>query len=240
MKDLLKKYQNNKLSPDDTEGVEKRLVEQAVAREMRQKWGKLLEENDIEKSKLPVFIETDPVTNPVFMTAKRIATRRFIIGIAASLLLVVSFWWWDVNSSSALDLANAALYNEHFAAPSVRMGQNDDLKNWADAKNAYRDGAYDRATTLIEAIQTPSIEQQFYLALSHLYAPKPNFEKAAAGFKFIFDNGNGNFETESRWFYALSCIKLGKNEEAKQNLNIILRGQGWKSIESKSLLEKLK
>ena len=44
MKDLLKKYQNNELNDADTEGVEKRLIEQAVEREQRQKWGKLLSE----------------------------------------------------------------------------------------------------------------------------------------------------------------------------------------------------
>ena len=41
MKDSLKKYQNNELNSADTEGVEKRLIEQAVEREMRAKWGKI-------------------------------------------------------------------------------------------------------------------------------------------------------------------------------------------------------
>lgn len=240
MKDLLKKYQVNELDAADTEGVEKRLIEQAVEREMRQKWGKLLTENGIDKSNAPAIAEPDPVANPVFMTAKRSSQRRLIMGIAASLLLVACFWWWDVRSTSAVDLANKALFNEHFAAPSVRMGQNDDVKNWADAKNAYRDGHFDDAIKLIEAIPTPSVEQQFYLALSHIYAAQPNFDKAAAGFKNIITNGNGNFEAESQWFYALSCIKLGRNDEAKQSLQTLLRGQTWKAKEAQELLEKLK
>lgn len=239
MKDLLKKYQNNELNAADTEGVEKRLIEQAVEREQRQKWGKLLSESGIERSETPVMTDIDPVLNPVFMTAKRTAQRRFILGIAASLLLVACFWWWDVSSTSALDLANGAIFNERFAAPSVRMGQNEDIKNWADAKNAYRDGHFDSAISFIEAIPTPSVEQQFYLALSRMYAQKPDFEKAATGFKNIFEKGDGNFKDEARWYYALACIKLGRNDEAKQNLDTILKANGWKSKEAKVLLEKL-
>ena len=240
MKDLLKKYQNNELNAADTEGVEKRLIEQAVEREERQKWGKLLSENGIERSETPVMADIDPVANPVFMAAKRTAQRRFIMGIAASLLLIACFWWWDVNSTSALDMANGEIFNERFAAPSVRMGENEDIKNWADAKNAYRDKHFDSAISLIEAIPTPSVEQQFYLALSRLYAQKPDFEKAASGFKNIVENGDGNFKNEARWYYALTCIKLGRNDEAKQNLEIILKENGWKSKESKALLDKMK
>jgi hypothetical protein len=239
MKDLLKKYQNNELNAADTEGVEKRLIEQAVEREQRQKWGKLLSENGIERSETPVMADIDPVANPVFMTVKRTAQRRLILGIAASLLLIACFWWWDVRSTSALDLANGEIFNERFAAPSVRMGQNEDIKNWADAKNAYRDGHFDNAISLIEAIPTPSVEQQFYLALSRMYAPKPDLGKATAVFKNIFENGDGNFKDEARWYYALACIKLGRNDEAKQNLGIISKENAWKSKEAKALLEKL-
>ncbi|MBL7816531.1 MAG: tetratricopeptide repeat protein [Saprospiraceae bacterium] len=239
MKDLLKKYQNNELNTSDTEGVEKRLIEQAVEREMRQKWAKMLESEGVERSTAPTLTATD-TDNPVLMTAKRTQQRRLIVGIAASLLLVVGFWWWDVQSTTAIDLANKALFNEHFAAPSVRMGTNDDAKSWADAKNAYRDGQFEQAATLIEAIPTPSVEQQFYLALSLMYAAKPNYEKASALFKSIIDQRSGNFETESQWFYALCCIKLGKNEAAKQSLEAILRGgQKWKMQEAREFLKKL-
>jgi tetratricopeptide (TPR) repeat protein len=240
MKESLKKYQNNELNALDTEGVEKRLIGQAVEREMRQKWGKLLSENGIDKSISPVVEEQDPAKDPVFMAVKRKNQQRFIMGIAASLLLVACFWWWDVHSTSALDLANSALFNERFAAPSVRMGQNDDLKNWADAKNAYHDAHFDAAIPLIEAIATPSSEQQFYLALSHIYAQKPDFEKAASGFKNIMDNKDDNFKDEARWYYALTALKLGRNDDAKQNLEIITKNHGWKSKEADALLEKLK
>ena len=241
MKDSLKKYQNNELNSADTEGVEKRLIEQAIAREMRAKWGKLLSQNGIDKSTIPAFADNEVAETPVVpMTAKRTLQRRFIMGIAASLLLLAGFWWWNDGMTSASDLTNAALFNERFAAPSVRMGQNDDIKNWADAKDAYRDKRFDNAVSLIEGIPTPSIEQQFYLALSRVYSEKPDFEKAALGFKNIFDNGDGNFKDEARWFYALTCLKTGKNDEAKQILETIQSGKGWKSKEANELLKKVK
>ena len=239
MKDLLKKYQNNELNAADTEGVEKRLVEQVVEREMRQKWGALLKKEGIDRSTAPLSSVSDDAVKPVKMTAQRSTMRRTIMGIAATLLLLVGFWWWNMDTKTALDLTEIALKNERFAAPSVRMGQNDDLKNWADAKNAYRDGQFDKAVTLIEAIPTPTVEQQFYVSLSHLYAEKPDFEKAALGFKYIIENGQGNFEAESQWFFALSCIKLGRKDEAKRSLETLLRGQTWKAKEVRALLDKL-
>jgi hypothetical protein len=239
MKELLKKYQNNELNAADTEGIEKRLIEQAVERQLRKKWAKILADNGIDRSKIPAFADKDPATNPIFMAAKRTSQRRFIMGIAASLALIACFWWWDVNSTSAVDLANSALFNEHFAAPSVRMGQNDDIKSWDDAKNAYRDAHFEDAAKLIEAIPTPSIEQQFYLALSHTYSIKPDYDKASAGFKHIIENGNGNFEDESRWYYALCSIKLGRNDEAKLSLQTLIKGQAWKAKEVQALLYKL-
>ncbi len=239
MKDLLKKYQNNELNAANTEGVEKRLVDQAVEREMRQKWATLLDKEGIDRSTTPLSSATNDAFQPTKMTAQRSTMRRFIIGIAATLLLAVSFWWWNVDTKTALDLTDIALRNDRFAAPSVRMGQNDDIKNWADAKNAYRDGEFDKAATLIEAIPTPTVEQQFYVSLSHLYASKPDFEKAALGFKNIIENGQGNFEAESQWFYALSCIKLGQNDAAKQSLQTLLRGRTWKAKEAQALLDKI-
>ena len=242
MKDSLKKYQNNALNAADTEGVEKRLIEQAVEREMRAKWGKLLTDNGIDKSTIPAFSDVEASETPIVsMTAKRTVQRRFIMGIAASLLLVAGFWWWNDGITSASDLTNAALFDERFAAPSVRMEPvNTDIKNWADAKNAYRDKHFDSAVTLIEAIPSPSVGQQFYLALSRVYADKPDFEKAAAGFKNILENGDGNFKDEARWYYALTCLKLGKNGEAKRELETIGQSQGWKSKEANELLKKIR
>ncbi len=240
MKDLLKKYENNELNAADTEGVEKRLIEQAVEREMRQKWAALLDREGIERSATPLSNAANDYVQPIKMTAQRSTMRRFIMGIAATLLLLVSFWWWNIDTKTPLDLTDSALKNERFAAPSVRMGQNDDLKNWADAKNAYRDGQFDKAVTLIETIPTPTVEQQFYRSLSYLYASKPDYEKAALGFKNIIENGQGNFEAESQWFYALTCIKLGRNEDAKQSLQTLLKSQTWKAKEAQALLDKIK
>ncbi len=240
MKELLQKYKNNELNATDTEGVEKQLVEQAVEREQRQKWANLLTENGIERDIAPVVAEADAAKDPVFMTVKRNTQRRFIMGIAASLALIACFWWWNANSDSAIDLANGALFNERFPAPAVRMGQNEDIKNWADAKNAYRDGHFDEAAKLIEAIPTPSVQQEFYMALSHTYATQPDFDKAAFTFKSIVENGNGSFKEESRWYYALALIKAKREDEAKEGLEDLIKQQTWKAKEAQKLLEKLK
>ena len=245
MKDLLKKYAGNALDAADTEGVENRLIETADDREQRLKWAKLLAENSIERATTPlVFSEkTDDTTvaEPVLTPLVNQNRRRFLMGIAAALVLAVGFFWfWNTDNSSATTLTDGYLSGEKFAAPSVRMGRNDDHKNWADAKNAYRDGQFDRAAELIAALASPSVEQQFYLALSYLYSPtKPDYAQAAAGFQKIITEGKGNFDAESHWFLALADIKLGKNADAKQNLEILLRGSNWQSEAARRLLKKL-
>ena len=77
MKDLLKKYQNNELNAADTEGVEKRLIEQAVEREMRHKWGALLEKEGIDRSTAPLTNDANVAAIP--MIKRRIVERCAVI-----------------------------------------------------------------------------------------------------------------------------------------------------------------
>ena len=58
-------------------------------------------------------------------------------------------------------LADNYISTDRFESPSVRMGTVEDEKNWADAKNAYRDAHFETAVQSIEAIPTPTTEQQF-------------------------------------------------------------------------------
>jgi hypothetical protein len=234
MKDTLQKYKNNELSASDTEGLENKMLGAIVAREQRQKWDNLLKNEGHER---------DVIENPVSQqipvgTARTFKLSRYAIGLAASLLLVAAMVWQIMGSQSVVDIADGYISSERFASPSVRMGNAADEKNWADAKNAYRDGNYEAAAQSIDAIPMPSVEQQFYWSLSQMYKKNPDYEKAALGFKTTHDKYQ-NFKDEAKWFYALCLIKLKKNDEAKKVLEEIKNDSAWKAEEAKNLLNKL-
>lgn len=229
MKELLEKYKNNELSASDTEGVEKKMLEAIVDQEQREKWMSLMAAEGMGKA----YVDAS-------MRARKGNPLKYIAGLAASILLVAMMWQLlSVPSKTVSQLADSYIQSDRFESPSVRMGTVADEKNWSDAKNAYRDAHFETAVTAVEAIPTPTTEQQFYLSLSYLYQKQVDLDKAALGFKTILTSSDGNFKDEARWFYALTLIKMNNIPAAKPFLEEILRGGGWKSQDAKILLDKL-
>ncbi len=234
MKQFLIKFKNNELSSTDTAGVEKQMIEAIVEREQQQKWTTLLAAQGIYRSSAET---AQPRTR-----ARTVNMWRYAVGLAASFLLVVVVWQtMGTTSKTALQLADNYMATDRFESPSVRMGTNEDTKNWDEAKNAYRDAQFEKAILAIEAIPNPTTEQFFYLGLSYLYQKEPDLERAAFYFTSNLEKRDGNFKDESRWFLALTLIKMNKKEEAKNILQQLLRlgENGWKYKEAKKLLERL-
>jgi tetratricopeptide (TPR) repeat protein len=234
MKQFLTQYKNNELSSTDTEGVEKMMIEAIVKREQQQKWATLLAAEGIQRASA----ET---------TQQRTGTRtvnmwRYAVGLAASFLLVAVIWQtMGTTSKTALQLADNYMMTDRFESPSVRMGATEDTKNWDEAKNAYREAQFEKVILAIGAIPNPTTEQLFYLGLSYLYQKEPDLEKAVFYFTTNLERRDGNFKDESRWYLALTLIKMDRKEEAKNILQQLLRlgENGWKAKEAKKLLEKL-
>jgi tetratricopeptide (TPR) repeat protein len=234
MKQFLTKYKNNELSSTDTEGVESKMIEAIVEREQQQKWANLLAAEGIYRSSAE--------TAPLRSGARTVSMWRYAVGLAASFLLVAVVWQtMGTTSKSALQLADNYMTTDRFESPSVRMGTNEDTKNWDEAKNAYREAQFEKAISAIEAIPNPTTEQLFYLGLSYLYQKEPDLEKAMFYFTTNLERRDGNFKDESRWYLALTLIKMDRKEDAKNILQQLLRmgENGWKAKEAKKLLEKL-
>ena len=226
MKEILRKYQKNELSPVHTEGVEKKLLATAIEREMRKNWASLVPKDSLET------VAQKTVSKPSIL--------RYIMGAAASIALLAVVWQLMGSPKSATNLADGFIMEDRFTSPSVRMDTKTDEKNWADAKNAYRDGKFEAATKDIEAIPTPTTEQIFYKSLSQIYQKAPDYNKAAEGFKTVFEQGGGTFKDEARWFYALCLVKLDRKSDAKTVLEDIEKAGSWKAKEAKLILDKLR
>ena len=138
MKESLKKYKNNELSASDTEGVEKKMLDAIGDREQRQKWTALLDAEGIQRG---------TAAQPT--SARRVNMLRYAVGLAASILLVAVVWQFlGAPAKTASQLADNYISTDRFESPSVRMGTVEDEKNWADAKNAYRDAQFETAANL--------------------------------------------------------------------------------------------
>jgi hypothetical protein len=221
MKELLRKYKNNTLSPEQTEELEQKLLKNAVEQEQRQKWGALLQEAGISRTE---------TAKPAPLTAQKGGKFNFIryaIGAAAAVLIAFGLWQTVVQSArSPVALAEEFIQTENFAAPQKRMSSAGDLATWESAKEAYASKKFELAIENIQRIPNASSEQKFYLGLSLLYQKIPNYDQAFTVFQEVYGTEQGAFKTESQWFAALAATKLGKYDAAKALLKE-LEGSSW-------------
>ena len=224
MKDLLKKYKENTLSPTDTEGVEKKMLDTIIANEQRQKWGALLSENGIERTPKVV---------------RKLSVWRYVMGIAATVLIAVAFWWTIGKSGESATQLNDRYMTEYFANPSTRSTNANENAAWSAAKQAYVKHDFATAAKNIESITTPNDEQIFYKSLSLMYQTPPDYDKSAAGFIQLMRK-QANFADESQWFYILITLKKGEKEAAISMLENVVGKQSFYSEKAAALLKKLK
>lgn len=122
-------------------------------------------------------------------------------------------------------------------APPTFAGENDDAEAWKAAKNAYKNGAYETTVREIEKITSPDTEQQFYLALAHLYDEK--YDKSITQFGPIIEQNNINYSPTSKWYVSLAHLKNNQAEQAKEYLQQIVNDKSWKYKEAQKLLNTL-
>lgn len=224
MKDILKKYQENALSPADTEGVERQMLATIIEGEQRQKWTVLLSENGIERTPKVV---------------RKLSVWRYAIGAAATVLIAAALWFtMGSDNTSATELTDRYI-SERFANPSTRMGKSDENALWSTAKQAYSKGDFAAAAKNIEGIEEPNDEQVFYKSLALMYQNPPDYDKSTLGFVQLMRKRE-NFVDEAQWFYILISLKKGEKDAAISMLENMVGKQNSYAEKAKALLMKLK
>jgi len=122
-------------------------------------------------------------------------------------------------------------------APSTSKGENDDAAAWKAAKDAYQKSDYKATAREIEKIKSPKTEQQFYLALAHLY--NENYDKSITQFESIIQKNNVNYAPSSRWYISLAHLKNNQKEQAKKYLQQIVKDKSWNYKKARKLLKTL-
>ena len=164
------------------------------------------------------------------------SVRKIILAAASLMLIAVAFFLLRKPTMSPQQYALHLVDKYPIAHPGNTKGVVDQKNIRAQAIAAYQDREFDRAGMLFSQVDEPSLEDQYFLALSSLYEQK--YDEAEKIFLSIL-KANAGFQQESRYFLGLSSLLANKNDDAMEILGKIEPGD-WKYEEATTLIQKMK
>lgn len=222
MEDIILRYLDKEMGPDEQEAFEKRLDQEP---ELAQ----LMEEEIRARAVVTASAYLDRKARlkarPITETAevKPLFARPMVWAIAAVVAVLLAF--------AGLQLMNQPLSNEDLFAQNyqtvpfqtgVRGGDEDRLLH---AREAYQKGDYEQAIVLLEVLLRDSSfllkpKAYYFQGLSHLEKNDP-----AAAIQALDQVAEGSiFGPAARWHIALAHLKMDNREEAKKALQQLLNG----------------
>ena len=248
--ELLEKYLNEELNPQEQVAFDRLVKEDADFREEVQlavvlnanhkverklHFQKLLREQGAQKS------ITEVKDTPV----RRLPLRQ-LRSIAAVLLLglTLAMGWLMFGTSNADTLVAEGLSEKYTSPITVRGETNNTDPNWTNAIQAYKDGNFPTAIAALERSIEKDItnvdEKHFYLGLCYLYQKVADHENAIIHLKKSKEINPDRYEQQSNWFISLALLNLQRDEEAIPLLEkMVENNKGWKSGAAAELLKEL-
>ena len=206
--------------------------------------------NDLKKlAALAANEETaaaEPMQNTRMTVVHRSNNQRIWWAAAASVaVLAVASWWFFLKPKPTELLDNQTLadtYLKRDAAPvwSTTMDNTTVEEREAKAKEAYRNNDFDNAVPLFEAIPPSKKEHFLYLGVSALKQQKPDAQKAIDNLLKARAIANGWQEDATNWYLALAYLQAGKTEEARKELNNIVKIGRDNVSRAEEILKKMK
>lgn len=116
------------------------------------------------------------------------------------------------------------------------------LTAWGAAAEKYHTGDYEGAVVAFQEVlevggEMPVELVQFFLGQAHLAAG--DAEPAAAAFQAVLEVTKDGLGIEARWYLALSCVRTGGVDTAKEQLRELESGNNYKSDVAKMLLQQI-
>jgi tetratricopeptide (TPR) repeat protein len=225
---MIQKYKEGKLSDAEMAQVEADLMAQMFrrqednkVRDSLKKWAALAAQDDLTET---ARVESTRMT----VVHSKNRSWTWLAAAASVAVLVVASWWFfskPNTSESNTVLALADTYLKSDAAPiwSTTMDNTTIVQREEKAKDAYRNGAYDDACSLFEALPPTKKEHYFYLGIAALKQQKPDAAKAVEHLLKARTLANGWQEDATNWYLALAYIRMGKTEAAQIELNNIVK-----------------
>ncbi|WCO01988.1 hypothetical protein [Psychroserpens ponticola] len=233
--ELIQKYFNNTLTPDESKEVSKRLETNSEFQTLFNEYKDVQTAFQLnEKETLKDYLSTlDQKAIPFY---KRLLTNKLLLTTIASCLIIGVFYFNSKNTFSDL----FETYYDSYPNVYQPVIRGNEINKNADAFKAYENEDYLNAEQAfkiaLEANDDDNI--RFYYVMSLL-----NQNKTIQA-KHILDTlktKEHNFLAEVYWYSALIAIKDKNDSEAIQNLNTVKKlNSNFKANEIIELLNKLK
>ena len=116
------------------------------------------------------------------------------------------------------------------------------LTAWGGAAEKYHSGDYEGAATAFQELiavggEMPVELVQFFLGQAHLAAGAA--EPAAAAFRQVIEGTSDGLVIEARWYLALSSVRTGDVETAKEQLGELVKSKTYKADTANMLLKQI-
>lgn len=207
-------FTNGKLSEEETDALLHELLSKKFDKVQQAAWVQQLQaQHGVSRSAPAPSLSGSALGWKVWMRA---AAAAIVLILAAT----IGFYLTQ-QAPEYQQLADNLIFQEKLAYGDFRKGANDGSALRLKAADAYQNGDYPNALLhwqLLKSQTAFNADDQFFLALTHLYLK--DYPSAAAAFgahQGMVPKG-GRFEQESAYFYALTLIKTGQLEESKAKL----------------------
>lgn len=171
--------------------------------------------------------------------APKTSSKRFWIGIAASLigLAMLGMWWF------LLPVENSALFQAYYTTqrnihePLTRANGQENLTYAAFL--AYEKEDWQEALDLFSSLKENSSEEYLELYIGNCQLQLEKYREAILSFEELLDSPDLDLMYRGTWYLALAELANGNTGRAKELLQQLASESGAFSAQAKELLEKM-
>lgn len=166
--------------------------------------------------------------------------RTYLAIAASTLLLVGAGITYYLMSAGANSNSLFVTYFEPYPNIIAPVTRSSETSSYEEVMSLYEAGQYAEVIPELTAlIQTypDSLGLVFYRGISYLGVDQPG--KAAADFTAVIKADEKPFLEPSYWYLGLSQLKMGKTEEARTSLQMIVERKGALAKQAREILEEI-
>jgi tetratricopeptide (TPR) repeat protein len=193
--------------------------------------GKLKEVREVSEVKKVKMLVPETKTELYKYVRNSVAVIILLIGIGGILS----------NSLTSED----KIYNSYFDSPSwsAERSVSDGMNLWQSANYAYLNDDWQSVINYMDKVDASAGSSEYAVAKYRKAVSLQNlnkYEEAITEYSKVIQQGDNLFVEEAEWYRSLCYIKLGKKEQAKQELLAVIERKGSFENDAKAVLRKLR
>ncbi len=137
------------------------------------------------------------------------------------------------------------IYNNYYNSPSwtTERSVSSELSTWQYANLAYMKSDWNSVLSYLDQEKAPVNSSEYAVAEFYKAASLQNlskFKDAISEYSRVIKQGDNMFIEEAQWYRSLCYLKLGNQEQAKQELLAVIERKGYFENDAKAVLRKLR